>query len=162
MTFPRYESPLSGVENFRPLGGYTLEGIWPDAWAKEGRPPQDSYIEVPASKNHLEASDLIWFIDGVPWFVWLWGASLEEPKDGLSAYEWDPVGDSISGYLGMGELKMPSPLKAQGYLDGRVLLDRGAVLIFPEPADRAMEIEETDCDNVGCLSEGAPSLGLEF
>lgn len=163
MTFPRYESSITGIENFRPLGEYTFEGWWPDIWAKEkAKPPKDSYVDVPHSNRRLNASDLMWFIDGVPWFVWLWSSGMGDTVGDEPASDWDPIGDSMSTYLDMGEFEDASPLARDGYLDKRVVLDRGAVLFFPEPVERGLMLEKSNCANIGCMSDGAPSIGLEF
>lgn len=163
MTFPHYKSPLPGIESLRPLGSYTFEGICPIAVIEDADELQvDRYIGAEGSEKHLDASDLMWFIEGVPWFVWFWGASVDDQGDRYSAGGLDPFDDSITAYLDDGGSGKSSELKASGYLDERVILDRGAVLIFPEPAGRVTFPEALECDNVGCLSDGATSIGLEF
>ena len=64
--------------------------------------------------------------------------------------------------MGVGEFEDASPLRTQGYLDKRVVLDRGAVVLFPEPVERTLTLEKSGCSNIGCLTDGAPSIGLEF
>ena len=166
MTFPRYESPVAGYGlvsagvrvEWPPMGG-----LEPHEGAAEGAEfSKDSYIEAEPSRSCLDASDLMWFIDGVPWFVWLMGCSFDPAGEGYFEQEWDPIGDSVSTYLGMGECDDARHRVPDGYLEGRVDFRDGAMLIFPEPIDLREPSLKRDCDNIGCVPARIPTIGWEF